>query len=153
MGPKILFPIALIIFPLLCTECQRAGSPGSNRANPHSTSKALCRVRDIKVHHMHLECDGKQGACKGQERTASSWRTIWTGDLRRKEPTRCVLTSKVRLAPGEVQGFLLHSTSDGVLYSEQVVICTYNLLPGMIGPMLALLRSNFLLDSHLNSAT
>ena len=114
---------------------------------------ALCRVRDIKVHHMHLECDGKQGACKGQERTASSWRTIWTGDLRRKEPTRCVLTSKVRLAPGEVQGFLLHSTSDGVLYSEQVVICTYNLLPGMIGPMLALLRSNFLLDSHLNSAT
>ena len=44
---------------------------------------------------------------------------IWKGKLNDRSATSCIPTlAKVRLAPGEVQGFLLHSNRDGVLYSS-----------------------------------
>jgi hypothetical protein len=63
----------------------------------------------------------QHGACRGYETDSSSWRTVWKGTLNHKSATSCVLRTdmaQVRLAPGEVQGFLLHSERDGVLYSS-----------------------------------
>ena len=60
----------------------------------------------------------KHGACAGHETDSSSWRAVWKGKLNEKSATSCVFTlTKVRLAPGEVQGFLLHSEQNGVYYS------------------------------------
>jgi len=61
----------------------------------------------------------EKGACKGNETESSSWRVVWKGTLTTRTASSCVLTSQVKLAPGKVQGFLLHTDKDGVLYSSQ----------------------------------
>ena len=61
----------------------------------------------------------EKGACKGNETESSSWRVVWKGTLTTRTASSCVLNPQVKLAPGKVQGFLLHTDKDGVLYSSQ----------------------------------
>jgi hypothetical protein len=64
----------------------------------------------------------KHGACAGHETDSSSWRVVWKGELSDMSATSCprVFTlAGVRLAPGEVQGFLLHCEQASVCYSSE----------------------------------
>ena len=107
--------------------CDSIGSAGSsNRGvffNVVNTSSDPILITEIEAGAYGSSKDAslfacKHGACAGHETDSSAWRTIWKGTLNENSATPCIPTAKVRLAPGEVQGFLLHSDRDGVLYSS-----------------------------------
>ena len=110
--------------------CDSVESPGfSNKGlffNVVNTSSEPILITEIEAGAYGGTRDAclwacKHGACAGHETDSSSWRAVWKGKLKEKSATSCVFTlAEVRLAPGEVQGFLLHSEEGFVCYSPRV---------------------------------
>ena len=110
--------------------CDSVESSGSNNRgvffNVVNTSSEPILITEIEAGAYGGTRDAclwacKHGACAGHETDSSSWRAVWKGKLKEKSATSCVFTlAEVRLAPGEVQGFLLHSEEGFVCYSPRV---------------------------------
>ena len=63
--------------------------------------------------------NGAPLACQGNEKKLSEWRIVAAGMLQEKKSTPVLLRERLTLAPGQVQGFLLHTDRDGVRYSPE----------------------------------
>ncbi len=59
-----------------------------------------------------------RGACQGHEAEEGAWRAVWTGDLMQEKTTQVPLGEGVVVKAGTALGCLLHSSVEGVCYSE-----------------------------------